>query len=239
LFLLGKYFPARNLLSKHASHLFKGKPMKTTLSRCAIAAFLLGTSALAHATVVFDSSLGAYGTTTSETRGSDRNYAAVLSFSHDVKVSQIGVFTTVDNAQDIKFLVFDSASAGGTGALLLSDQKSFAQNTTQTFVYSDLIDFTFLANHTYDVGILGSTGTLTGFWGIGNYVQNGITGFSNNANISHFNAPTTGDYAGVLPYIQLVTADAKVPEPVSAALFGLGLAGLACARRKAQQSGNA
>lgn len=213
--------------------------MKTTLSRCAVAAFMLSASALAHAAVVFDSSLGAYGDSMSETRNSDWNYAAVLSFSQDVKVSQIGVFTSVDNAQDIKFLIFDSASAGGTGSLLLSDQKSFAQNTAQTFIYSDIIDFTFLANHTYDVGILGSTGSLTGFWGVGDYTQNGITGISTNANFQNFGAPTTGDYAGVMPYLQLVTADAKVPEPVSAALFGLGLAGLACARRKAKQSGNA
>lgn len=213
--------------------------MKTTLSRCAIAAFMLGASALAHATVVFDSSLGTYGTSMSEMRNSDLNYAAVLSFSQDVKVAQIGVFTSVDDAQDIKFLIFDSASAGGTGSLLLSDQKSFAQNAAQTFIYSDLIDFTFLANHTYDVGILGSTGTLTGFWGIGDYTQNGITGIGTNANFRNFGAPATGDYSHVLPYIQLVTADAKVPEPAGAALFGLGLAGLAAARRKARQPGNA
>jgi hypothetical protein len=212
--------------------------MNTRISRLAIAALMLGASTLAQASVVFDSSLGSYLSTFSEMRGSDRNYAAVLNFTHDVKVSQIGVFTSVNDAQDIKFLIFDSAYAGGTGSLLLSDQKSFAQNTTQTFIYSDLIDFTFKANHTYDVGILGSTGSLTGFWGVGNYTQNGITGISHNANIANFGTPTTGGYSGVVPYLQLVAADAKVPEPVSTALFGLGLAGLATARRKAKKSGN-
>jgi hypothetical protein len=211
--------------------------MKKRLSRFAIAALMLGASAWSQATVVFDSSLGSsYWFTTSETRPSDWNYAAVLKFDQDVTVSQIGVFTSVDNDQDIKFLVFDSASDGGSGALLLSDQKSFLANPTQTFIYSDVIDFTFQANHTYDVGILGSTGTLTGFWGIGDYTQNGITGVSNNANFQSFVAPTTGGYAGVVPYIQLVTADGAVPEPASAALFGLGMLGFAAARRKSKRA---
>ena len=213
--------------------------MKNTLSRFAVAALMLGASAWAQATVVFDSSLGSYWFTTSETRSSDWNYAAVLRFDQDVKVSQIGVFTSVDNDQDIKFLVFDSAFNGGTGAVLLSDQKSFAANPAQTFIYSNVIDFTFQANHTYDVGILGSTGTLTGFWGVGDYTQNGITGVSNNANIESFGAPTTGGYAGVVPYIQLLTADAAVPEPASAALFGLGLLGFAAARRKSKNADKA
>lgn len=214
--------------------------MKTKISRLAIAALMLGASTLAQATVVFDSSLGSYVYTTSESRSSDLNYAAVLNFSQDVKISQIGVFTSVDNDQNIKFLIFDSAYAGGgTGSLLLSDQKSFAKNTTQTFIYSNLIDFTFQANHTYDVGILGSTGSLTGFWGIGDYMQGGITEISRNANFQNFGAPATVGYAGVVPYVQLIAADAKVPEPVSTALFGLGLAGLAAARRKARKTGNA
>jgi hypothetical protein len=209
--------------------------MNTRLSRFAIAVLMLGASTLAQATVVFDSSLGNF--TENETRNANANYAAVLHFTQDVTVSRIGVFTSVDNDQDIKFLIFDSAFNGGTGSLLVSDQKAFSQNTTQTFIYSDLINFTFLADHMYDIGILGSTGTLTGRWGVGDYTQNGITAISRNANFQNFGAPTTGNYAGVVPYVQLVTAD--VPEPVSTALFGLGLAGLAAARRKAKTAANA
>lgn len=210
--------------------------MKTKLSRFAIAALMLGASTLAQATVVFDSSLGNF--TENETRNSNGNYAAVLHFTQDLKVSRIGVFTSVNNDQNIKFLIFDSAfNRAGTGSLLMSDQKAFSQNSTQTFIYSDLINFTFQANHTYDVGILGSTGTLTGRWGIGDYTQDGITAISRNANFQNFGAPTTGGYSGVVPYVQLVTAN--VPEPVSTALFGLGLAGLAAARRKAKKTGNA
>jgi hypothetical protein len=211
--------------------------MNTTFSRFAIAALMLGASAVSHASVLFDSSLGNF--TTNEMRGSNWNYAAVLHFTQDVKVAQLGVFTSVNNAQDIKFLIFDSAFDGGTGSLLLSNQKAFAKNTTQTFIYSDLIDFTFQANHPYDIGILGSTGSLTGRWGVGDYTQGGITEISRNANFQNFASPATVGYAGVVPYIQLVAADAKVPEPVSTALFGLGLAGLAAARRKAKQTRNA
>lgn len=187
-----------------------------------VAVMLLAGSA--QASPIFDSSLGSYGYTALLTRQNDTsNVAAVLEFSQNVTVSQIGIYSSVDQAQDIKFLVFDSLLNGGSGQLLLSDEKSFVQDSNQTWIYSDPINFTFLAGQTYDVGILGDGLSLTGEVGSGNYSQNGITEISENANITDFNNPYTGLYASTSPFVQLLAASTPVPEPSSIALFLAGL----------------
>ena len=203
-------------------------------SCCGIA---LGVPGSAAAAALFDSSLGAYTNVVSETRSSGDNYGAVLQFTSNVAVSQIGVFTSVDDAQDIKFLIFDSLlNVGGTGTLLYSNQKSFAQDLTQTFIYSDPIpgNFTFLAGKIYDVGILGSGTNLTGKWGDPEtYTQSGITELAANANLSDFVTPATTIYTSVVPFVQLL---APIPEPETYAMMlaGLGLMGFVARRRKRQ-----
>ena len=199
----------------------------------ALGAILAMSTANAKADVIFNSSL-AGGFAYTETRPSSFNYAAVLQFSQNVTVSELGVYTSVDNAQNIKFLIFSSGVSGGAESLLLSDTKSFAQNSAQPFIYSDPIDFPFLAGHTYDVGILGSSGSITGKYVPGNYTQDGVTEISRNANFNNYNAPTTGQYSGVSPFVELVSGPTSVPEPASVTVLAAGLIGLLAFARRAR-----
>jgi hypothetical protein len=209
-----------------------------SVNKFSVAALLaLGAAtAPASAVTIFDSrALGeplceSGGLCETEQRTSDINYAAVLQFTANVTVNQIGVWSSVDDAQDVKFVIFDSLLFGGTGDLLFSQTKSYGV-TAATWLYTDPMSFTFQAGKTYDVGILGNGRNLTGRWIAYTDLTSGpVTGIAQNANINNFGAPQTGGYAGVVPWVQLNT---NVPEPASWAMMivGFGLVGTSLRRR--------
>jgi hypothetical protein len=160
-----------------------------------------------------------------QTRNASRNTSAVVEFSANVRIGQIGFWSSINGPQDIKFLIFDSRINGGGGDLLFSQTKSFA-TTPIGWVYTDLIDFMFESGKTYDMAIIGNTGSLTGRWIANQDLTSGpITELARNGAIYDFDAPSNdGGYAAVAPFIQL---NAIVPEPASWAMMiiGFGLTG--------------
>ena len=206
--------------------------MKILFTTALLAASLAAADAT-HAGVIFDSqALATCGFCVNETRNAQGNYGAVLRFSSDVIATDIGIYSSVDQAQDIEFVIFDSKFDGGSGAVLFSETKAYPITSAQ-YLYTGLIQFTFQAGHTYDVGILGNGRTLTGKWiAYSDLSQGPITEIANNANIDNFASPRTGGYAGVSPFLQIHAPDPGVPEPATWAMLVLGLGGLGVAMRR-------
>jgi hypothetical protein len=222
------------------------------LANLLAATMLAATAVGANAAVIFDNFAGLGGAGgpgyTEETRNSNGTFGAVVQFTADTTITGLGVRYRVNNDQDIRFMIFDSLLGGtidgiayaGNGGLLYQQVKSFSATASVDFIYSDPLSFTFEAGRRYDIGIVGSTGTLTGSWNFpGNcsrqvaYTEGNAQSIYGNANFSGFGEPMTGGYACVDPHIQLLADNGTdVPEPAMLGLFGLGAIALAAARRR-------
>ena len=189
----------------------------------------------AYSALIFDNADAPLNTTFRGPGNEPVGVAAYLQIgASDVTISQIAI--NAEPGQDglLEFVIFDDTAPPGSnaGPLELSDTVSVAASGSLSYILSDPISFTLLAGHYYDIGaVFNGTSINYSFDQIAD-TQNGITSIVLNENVDDFGAPVLTGHAGADINIQLFGGTAPVPEPVSIALFGAGLAGLGIARRR-------
>ena len=199
-----------------------------------------------QAAVIFDNFSGTSAENYNEqNRSVGFTWGTVLNVLSTTLVNDIALRYRANNDMNLTLGIWDSALGGQYGSLnwapngntlLFSQKQSITTGATLDYITFSGVDFTFLENHRYDIGVWGDTGSLYGSWDYTNGSSNVNTAqgpfesINTNANIRPFSSDE--GYAGVDPHIQLITTS-TVPIPAAVWLFGSGLLGLiGIARRK-------
>jgi hypothetical protein len=190
----------------------------------AMAMLLLTCSAFAD-NLVFDLS-PANGTTF---RSADNGPGQGVVVTTTQTISSFGFYLDMPNGGDLKFMIWDDTNTN----LLLTDVRSFSPFGTQDWVYTNPINFTLNAGHTYWFGVISDNEEDVGYiFPPVNYSVNGLTAVtSGNANYTGYANPAFGGNGGAEIALRITTGSA-VPEPGSIALMGTGVLGLAGVLRR-------
>ena len=196
---------------------------------CTLGIVLLGAAFApqANAQVIFDdsSAIAAAPFLYSETRSPGFDIGTyITNVSANTTITGFEVLNQFQSAGDLKYLIFDESDQN---LLYQSGPVSYAADSSLTWKESPTMDFTFLAGHQYDIGVISDT-SITTQWGAEAppYTQGNITAAFSNANFENYTSPFDfNGHAGVLDHLRLIGGSA-VPEPSTLAVSAMGLLGL-------------
>lgn len=175
------------------------------------------------------------GSVTNETRNAESGILSRIEVGgSNVDIDQFGVFGKQVSAGNVKFAIFTETGSN----VYLSGAIAEAAGSVLQWYDSPSFTLTLLANTAYYVGLI-SDQSFTYHWaiGVGAVSANGLTSpasgpLGSNGNVDTFANPELVSFGTVQNAVRLFGPSTNVPEPVTIALLGAGLAAVGFIRRK-------